>query len=115
MHAHSWHVSLLLLPARLHAPCYQEVFSAAASRYLHVCLLSAAAAAAATTIRLYEKVNGKRQTNQIRFSPPQYKDKYHSDVRLKELGVTNSTIDVSSFKFCYVWLFMWIAVIASGC
>jgi hypothetical protein len=40
-------------------------------------------------------VNGKRQTNQIRFSPPQYKAKYYSDPRLKEHGLTNSTIDVS--------------------
>ncbi|WIA08366.1 hypothetical protein OEZ85_007805 [Tetradesmus obliquus] len=42
---------------------------------------------------LYEKVNGVRQTNQIRFSPAEYKTKYHNDPHIKNLGLSNSTID----------------------
>lgn len=42
---------------------------------------------------LYEKVNGVRQTNQIRFSPAEYKAKYHNDPHIKNLGLSNSTID----------------------
>ncbi|KAF6264392.1 alkaline-phosphatase-like protein [Scenedesmus sp. NREL 46B-D3] len=42
---------------------------------------------------LYEKIDGKRQSNQIRFSPPEYRKKYYSDPRLASLKLTNATVD----------------------
>jgi hypothetical protein len=50
--------------------------------------------------RLYEKINGMRQTHQIRFSPAQYKQKFYSDPHIQNLGITNATIDVSSSSVC---------------